>query len=208
MITLSQVGAAFRAAGQYRVQRALEIAGEGAPDGVSGSLLLALGLRETGLRNVQGGAKQVDGRWVALSAGDWRLMDVGALQISRRYHADALKRMPAVKAGTWGPVAPGHTPYEYGYVPRWTDALRFTIDELHENTAYAMEHGILGAAATRFAVAAHNAGAGGALAGHRAGDVDRWTAHGDYSEWVLAARTVVNQWLGQHPGWKAAPSKR
>lgn len=200
--TSAQVQTALHNAGHYRVVQAQRVAGEGDPDGISGALLLALGIRETGLRNIQGGAKQVGSRWVALDEEDAHLMDVGALQISRRYHPDTLRRLPAVKAGTWGPVVAGKSPMDYGFVPQWTTALRFTIDEMREAIAFAHDHGIKGAAAVRFAVAAHNAGVGGALDGHRRGDVDRNTAHGDYSKWVLETRTAVNAWLGKHPNWK------
>lgn len=198
--TAAQVDQSLKNAGHYRVVQAQRVAREGDPDGISGALLLALGIRETGLRNIQGGAKQEGGRWVALGPGDAHLMDVGALQISRRYHPELLRKLPAVKAGTWGPVTPGVTPMTYGYVPQWTPALRFTIDEMHEALAYAHDKGV--SDPVRFAVAAHNAGIGGALNGYRAGDVDKYTAHGDYSRWVLATRTAVNAWLGKHPNWK------
>lgn len=198
--TAAQVQAALHNAGHYRVVQAQRVAREGDPDGISGALLLALGIRETGLRNVQGGAKLVDGRWVALGPADAHLMDVGALQISRRYHPETLRRLAAVKAGTWGPVVPGVTPMTYGFVPQWTPALRFTIDEMHEAIAYAQDKGVKDP--VRFAVAAHNAGVGGAMDGYRAGDVDLHTAHGDYSRWVLATRSVVNGWLAKHPNWK------
>jgi len=198
--TSQQVQTALHNAGHYRIVQAQRVALEGDPDGISGALLLALGLRETGLRNIQGGAKQVGGRWVALGPEDSSRMDVGALQISRTYHPDTLRRLAAVKAGTWGPVVIGKTPMDYGFVPQWTTALRFTIDEMREAIAYAHDKSVKDP--VRFAVAAHNAGIGGALSGYRAGDVDRFTAHGNYSAWVLATRTAVNAWLGKHPNWK------
>lgn len=198
----AEVGAALATAGHYRVIRAQQLAGVGPPDGISGALLLSLGLRETWLHNIQGGAKlDVTGRWVPLGPEDADLMDVGALQISRRWHADTLAKLPGVKSGTWGPVIPGRSPAEYGYVPRWTESIEFTLREFHESIAYAADHGVPPEDRVRFAVAAHNAGLGGALNGWRAGNVDRNTAHGDYSAWVLQARTAVNAWLHQHPNW-------
>ena len=201
--TESEVAAAFKRAGQYRIQRAYELAGVGAPDGISGSLILALGLRETGLRNIEGGAKwdPVRNRWVGLGPEDAHIMDVGALQIARRWNPAVLKALPAVKVGTWAPVVPGKTPYDLGYAPRWTDSLRVAIRELQEGADFARDNGITGDDAIRFAVAAYNAGQGGALSGYRAGNVDKYTAMGDYSAWVLATRTVVNHWLGKHPNW-------
>ena len=202
--TQQEIGYALAHAGNYRVVRAQQVAGEGPPDGISGALLLSLGLRETWLNNIQGGAKpDGHGGWVTLGPEDYAIMDVGWLQISRKYHLAALQKMPAVKNGTWGPVVPVHTPAEYGYVTRFTDALLFTLNELHESTAYAQDHGIDGAEAIRFAVVAHTAGLGGALKGHQEGDPDKYTALGDYSEWVLAARTEVNRWLIAHPNWIA-----
>lgn len=198
------VGRAIAHAGHYRTVQAQRVALEGAPDGISGALLLSLGLRETWLVNEQGGAKRdpATGKWVSLGPGDADLMDVGALQISRQHHLSELRRLPAVKNHTWGPVIPGKTPADYGYVPRWTDALRFTLTEMHEAIAYAEDSGVHSGDLIRFAVAAHNAGKGGALSGYRAGDVDKYTALGDYSKWVLEARTEVNRWLAQHPNWR------
>ena len=202
--TETQVDRALARLGNYRVRRAQIVANAGAPDGISGALLLALGLRETNGINEQGGAKRdpATGKWVSLGPGDADLMDVGALQISRQHHLSELRRLPAVKNHTWGPVIPGKTPADYGYVPRWTDALRFTLTEMHEAIAYAEDSGVHSGDLIRFAVAAHNAGKGGALSGYRAGDVDKYTANGDYSKWVLLARTEVNRWLGTHPNWK------
>jgi soluble lytic murein transglycosylase-like protein len=53
-----------------------------------------------------------------------------------------------------------------------------------------------------FAVAAYNAGIGGALQGHAIGDVDRFTTGRDYSAWVMRHRIVVQHWLDAHPAWK------
>lgn len=44
-------------------------------------------------------------------------------------------------------------------------------------------------------------GTGGATAGFEFGDMDRYTARGDYSAWVLEARTAINHWLAAHPAW-------
>jgi len=186
--------------GNYRVLRAQRVANLGEPDGISGALLLAFGMRETWLRNIEGGAKLVDGAWVAET--DPMRMDVGWAQISRRYHLDALKLMPGVVGGTWGPVVPGKTGADPGYVPRFEEALQFVIRELHENVAYAADHGVPADGRIRFAIAAHNAGQGGALSGVKVGNVDTYTMGGDYSAWVLAARTGINHWLAQHDGWR------
>lgn len=203
--TQNQIGIALEAMGNYRVKRAQAVAHEGFNDGIGGALVLALGMRETWGHNVQGGAKLVNGKWVALDpaiAEDARKMDVGWLQINRYYHYNALKRMPAVKTGTWGPMISGHWPTETGFVPRFEESLRFTIAELREAIAFGLDEGVPVAEIVRFAVAAHNAGQGGALSGFNSGNVDRYTAKGDYSAWVLEAKSHVNDWLSHHPNWR------
>lgn len=200
-LTDTQVGNALKNLGHYRVTRAQRVAREGDPDGISGALLLALGLRETHLRNIEGGAKREEGRWVAET--DPGRMDTGVFQISRRYHTEDLRRMPAVKTGTWGLVVIGATAAQGGYCPRYEDSLRFTLSAMHEAQALAEDQKVPESERARFAVAAHNAGVGGALSGYREGDVDQYTTGGDYSAWVLRHRTLVNRWLGAHPNWKA-----
>jgi hypothetical protein len=130
-------------------------------------------------------------------------MDVGVFQISRTYHKFNLDQMPGVKTGTWGPVVAGRTAGEGGFVPRYEESLRYTIEGLQEAAAFAIDKGVKSQAdQVRFAVAAHNGGQGGALKGYREGDVDKYTTGKDYSAWVLRHRTLVNRWLGQHKGWR------
>ncbi|MEJ7824928.1 MAG: hypothetical protein WKF48_05840 [Solirubrobacteraceae bacterium] len=199
--TDTQVAAALKQLGRYRVVRAQVVAHEGEPDGISGSLLLALGLRETGLRNIEGGAKLVDGRW--RPEDDPARKDVGVFQISRRYHSLALGRMPGVLAGTWGPVVDAKSAASDGHCPRYEESLRYTLAEIHEALAYGADRGVSGPDLPRFAVAAHNAGVGGAIDGYRAGDVDKTTTGGDYSAWTLRHRAKINAWLVAHPNWRA-----
>ncbi len=202
--TETQVDRALARLGNYRVRRAQIVANAGAPDGISGALLLALGLRETNGINEQGGAKwdATKNRWVAQD--DPTKMDVGIFQISRIHHGPALAKMLGVRDGTWGPVITGSTPNDNGYVPRFEESLQFTLREMHESMGYASSKGVPDEELARFAVAAHNAGAGGALSGYRDGDVDKYTAMGDYSAWVLETRTIVNKWLAAHPNWRVS----
>lgn len=200
-LTPEIVGKALANLGHYRVMRVQRAALEGEPDGISGALLLALGLRETTLRNIEGGAKQVNGKWVPET--DPLRMDVGWVQISRRYHLAELRRMPGVRTGTWAPVVDGKTAADAGHAPRFEESLRYVLDAMHEDMAFGEDNGVTHDL-VRFAVAAHNAGAGGALKGWKAGDLDRYTAGGDYSRWVLHHRTLANQWLGEHPNWRVA----
>ena len=198
--TQEQVGKALANLGRYRVQRAQIVANEGSPDGISGALIMALGLRETHLRNIEGGAMLVDGKWVAQT--DYMKMDVGWTQINRGYHYGDLKLMPGVKSGTWGPVVSGMTAGDKGYCMRFEDSLRWTITNMQEAIAYAEDKDIPEEDRVRYAIAAHNGGLGGALRGYREGNVDKYTTGGDYSAFVLRHRTLVNRWLGSHPNWK------
>lgn len=201
LLTDKQVGTFLASLGNYRVKRAQEAALVGSSDGISGSLLLALGLRESHGKNVEGGAKYDEDKKKWVAQDDPNLMDVGWLQISRAYHKDALKRMLGVKAGTWTPVVAGKTAADGGYCPRFEESLQFAINELRESQAYGEDNKVPIEDLTRFAVAAHNAGAGGALKGYKNGDVDEYTTLGDYSSWVLATREQVHKWLTKHPGW-------
>lgn len=198
--TDKQVDEALRRLGHYRVVRAQEQA-DLVPGIVGGWVVLALGLRETWGRNIQGGAKQdATGRWVAET--DPTRMDVGWLQISRRYHPEALQKMPGVLNGTWSPVVHGKTANDGGYVPRFTDALRFTVAQMEAAITYGRTYGVAEGDLRRFAVAAHNAGTGGAIRGYQKGNVDMFTAGADYSSWVMDARKRVGRWLSAHPTWQ------
>jgi hypothetical protein len=199
-LTDKQLHDALVQLGNYRVKRAQEAALVGPSDNISGALLLAIGLRETHLQNIEGGAKLVNGTWV--KEDDPTRKDVGWLQISRRFHTPDLKLMPGVKTGTWGPVQADKTAADGGYVPRFEDGLQFTIKELREAQAYGQDQGVADADLARYSVAAHNSGWGGALNGYRAGNVDKNTAGGDYSQWVLHTRSQVNSWISGHPNWK------
>src|SRR4051812_6659107 len=71
--------------GNYRVEMAQMVAFEGDPDEISGALLLALGLRESGLANINNPAET----------------DHGCFQISELYHVAFLKTQPGCPVGTW-----------------------------------------------------------------------------------------------------------
>jgi len=201
-LTDEQVDRALARLGNYRVRRVQAVANAGLPDGISGALLLALGLRETGLQNVEGGAKWdvIREKWIPQD--DPNLMDVGVFQISRKYHMQDLQKMIGVKSGTWTPVVITATAATPGFVPRFEESLQYVLMEMHENMAL-LENSVLDPDRdlVQAAVAAHNAGVGGSAKGYREGDVDKYTAGGDYSEWVFRHRTKVNRWLKDHPKW-------
>jgi len=160
--------------------------------------VLALGMRETRLKNVNGGA-----RWDS-SSGTWVQTkdDKGIFQISGVHHGPELRRMLAVDEGTWSPVVPEATALDDNYCPRFEESLQFTLMLMHENQAYAIDNGISEDELGRFAIIAHNAGLGGALRGYREGEPDRYTAFKDYSAWVLRHRTIINKWLNDNLKWR------
>lgn len=216
----AQIGAALTKLGNYRVKRTQEVANQGLPDGIAGKHLLALGMGETLLQNILGGLRWVDsptgtqtrlgrtGNWIALKPDDpaeAKLMDVGVFQISRIYHSAELARMPGVAAGTWGPVISGRADIA-NYVPRFEDSLQFTIMGLHESMAFGDDMGVPADVLPKFAVAAHNAGWGGALKGWKESkDVDKYTALGNYSAQAWSTAKQIDQWLYKHPNWRVWP---
>lgn len=192
---MSYIGNALAHLENYRVLRVQEKAGEGHPDGLAGEHLLALGMRETALRNINGGAEYVNGKWVPAKT------DRGWLQISDRYHMDWLRSVPGCKEGTWV-SARGHSAGDEGYCPQFSTAIDFTLREMHEAMAYARKHGVVERDIVRFAIASHNGGIGGAMQGYQEGNVDKYTALGDYSGWVLAKVPEIRSWINAHPNWK------
>jgi hypothetical protein len=207
LMTQAAVENALVGLGHYRVQRVQTVALEGLPDGISGPLLLGMGLRESGLKNVTGGLAYVNPdsrreRWPVDRAGgvwvaEWdpKLQDVSWVQISRRWNGFALSGMPGVESGTWGPVVAGSAADE-GLVPQFERSLRFTLDLLHEHMAQAGDAGAtMQADQVAIAVAAHNCGIYNAVRAWKGGDVDRYTTQGDYSAWVFHHRTMVNRAL-------------
>jgi hypothetical protein len=184
-LTADQVGSALRRLGHFRVMAAQQLALEGPPDLISGATLLSLGLRESALANIN-------------NPGD---TDHGCFQISELYHLSFLRSEPGCREGTWTAV-PGHTADETGFCPRYTPACQYALRMLQENAAYAFSKGIREQDRLWFAIAAYNAGIGGAWAGWRDHqDPDRYTTGKDYGKWVLRHRSIVHQWLKAHPKW-------
>lgn len=181
----ANVDMALSRLGHYRVTQAQRAALHGEPDGISGSLLLSLGFRESWGQNINNPAET----------------DHGCFQISEVYHHDFLASQPGCKAGEWR-VTAGTRAVWNGYCPRFTPALNYALRMLKGSRQYGIETNVPDP--VRFAVAAYNAGRGGAASGVRAGDVDKYTTGGDYSRWVLDCRSKVNAWLGDHPNWKVS----
>lgn len=200
--TDTQIDEAMANLGNYRVKRVQSAANEGPLSSeISGALLLSLGLRDTSLANIEGGVKQdaVTGKWIKQDSH--MLMHVGVFQISRRHNALGLRRMLAVENDTWGPVVVDKTPVDLDFVPRFEEALQFTLTELREAMGL-LDDMVEPKDLLRTAIAAHNAGIEKAKQGYREGNIDRYTTMRDYSAWVLRHRIIVNRWLGRHPDWQ------
>lgn len=180
-ITERQLGQQLRALGTRRVDMVSDLAHEGENDGIGPSLLLALGSRETNMKNIVG-----DG-------GHGR----GWLQIDDRFHHDFLAKHRGCESGSWNPTRPSAAPR--GLVPSLTAATIYAIRLLRSNTDFARNHGVPEDTVLRFAVAAYNAGAGGALKGFRAGDVDRHTTGRDYARDVFGRKAAIARILEREP---------
>lgn len=179
--------------GAERVRKVLAVGREGGPDQISGSLLLAIGIRESGLMNVLG-----DDGWAR-----------GAFQIHARFHPEKLRGLPGCRAAAtiakhtsrcWVPVK-GHTALDAGYAPTIEDGARVCVRILRDYLKQAGRSDIPIHDRLRVAIAAYNCGMGGALKGYRAGNVDMATTGADYSKDCLLRRTELNQWLHAHPKW-------
>ena len=95
----------------------------------------------------------------------------GVFQIDDRFPHDWLAEHGAAFPGETPPVA---------------DAAELAASMLADAIAIARRHELAGAATTRFAASAYNAGLGGALAGLRRGDSDLETTGRDYGADVVA----------------------
>jgi hypothetical protein len=190
--TTQELDHALAVLGNYRCLRVQELMWPYHP--IPASIMLGLGFRETGLENIVGGAVMVNGEWVFSD------QDAGYLQISREFEADFLRTAEGCKSGQWGP-SPPHNALEKGYVPRFTPATEYVKRTMINSMEFAHSIGVKEADLLRFAVAAHNAGDGGAQAGYQQGDVDKFTAHGDYSAYVMALQPAIHTWIAAHPAW-------
>jgi hypothetical protein len=203
LLTAEQVATAIKVLDRYRVGRAHEVAAM-RNDGIGGHHFIAVGMREIGRSrdhwNVEGGARLVNGVWVAET--DPTKMDVSAFQISRKHHPKALAAMKGVKVGTWKPLVEGKTANDGGYAPRWQEQLAFVDREFEAALAYAVRIGVPRALRVHFVFSAHNGGLWGAEKGWREGDLDKYTTYGDYGEVCLIYARMIKAWVDEHPAWR------
>jgi hypothetical protein len=136
---------------------------------VGAGILLAVGTRESNLMNVNNPAGT----------------DRGVFQITDLYHEDWLADFPGCPEGSWIPE-PGKTAADEGYCPTLADGARMAYTILSGGLFQARRLGT--PQPVRFALAAYNAGVGGATKGFNEGDVDKYTTGGNYSKDVLTVR--------------------
>ena len=176
-ITESQLEQQLLALGHRRIDMVTDLAHEGENDGIGPALIFALASRETNMKNIVG-----DG-------GHGR----GWLQIDDRFHHDFLATHRGCVSGSFTPTKPSAA--GQGLCPTLTASTIHAIALLRSNMRFARSKGVPEAQVLRFAVAAYNAGAGGALQGFRAGNVDANTTGRDYSKDVLGRKAAVGRIL-------------
>lgn len=130
-------------------------------------MLEAVASRETGMLNILG-----DG-------GHGR----GAFQLDDRYQEHFLRTHVGCRPYTNVPVYASAWPK--GRVPTLFAGTVHCVRILEANVAEAKRLGVAVGKRMEFAFAAYNAGVGGAARGWREGDVDKYTANGNYSADVI-----------------------
>lgn len=182
---------------RWRTERVGDVGAEEPPDAISGDLLLAIGSRETNLRNIVGGGFfDPAGSFVVTGA------DRGVFQINEAFHRGFLESVPGCVSGSFSETL--DSAYPRGRVPGLTRAARYAVLLLRDRVAYATANGVPPEDAVRVAVAAYNAGAFNAVRGYREGNPDRFTTGGDYSRDVLDRRAKIRR-ARRDLGWASVP---
>lgn len=175
------------------------------------AVVMALGLRETNLQNICGGAKLVEGKWVPTYT------DRGWLQITDTIaqHRQWLSTRPGCPNGAhnkpnWDPDMVGYrtggehkiTAATAMHCPTMTAALQYTLSTIKSDRAQAEASKVAPEHVLQLVVAAHNAGFFGALQGYQAGDIDKNTTLGNYSSDVLEHAPAIAAWIAAKPNWQ------
>lgn len=168
--------------GKYRIERTVEMCGELPHSHVTPQLMLALFDRETLLQNIVNAADD----------------DTGVAQLHRAWWEDLLKHTPGCPSGSWTPVK-HHTAADRGYCPTFEVSCRTAQGVLLAHLATAGQQEVPWPQRLYVAVAAWNAGMGGALRGwHEDRNPDKYTAapRHDYSADVIdVRRPQIESWL-------------
>jgi hypothetical protein len=170
--------------GAYRIEQTVQACEELPHSHVTPQLLLALFDRETLLQNIIG-------------AGD---DDTGVAQLNRKVWHDLLKSSKGCPSGTWVPDSK-HTAADRGYCPQFKVSLRTAQYILIAHISDAGQNNIPWPDRLYVAVAAYNAGMGGAFRGWEEGHIDKYTAapRHDYSKDVIdTRRPQIESWLREN----------
>ena len=201
VITFAELNTVIERFGQYAVLACQRETHAVFPGGwFPPSVLMALGLRETNLQNICGGATLEGDHWVQAYT------DRGVFQITDTQVTNAawLRTVPGCPNGSWVPEH-GHTALESMHCPTLSAAIGYTLKEMTLNRRLAYGAGVAPEHALQFIVAAHNGGFTGALNGYKEGNVDANTTLGDYSWWVLHYAPQIAAWIAAHPTWTWHP---
>lgn len=181
--------------GSYRIRQALEI-GANPGDAITGAVLLAIGSRETGMRNIVGGGYfDIKGKWHQTG------VDRGFFQLNIEAHHGFLAASVGCESGSWLAAKGHHPAAEVGYVPQFTSACQYVKWQRSHSFVFAKQNGVRATERLHFAVGAHNLGDHGALTAYKHGGieaVDAATTHGNYGSDVLARLLEVEAWLTRH----------
>jgi hypothetical protein len=162
--------AALERFSKRRILRVMEYCQRGT---FHGDMLLAVGLRETWLQNILG------------DYGHGR----GVFQQDDRWQQAWLQSVRGCRSGSFVPVYT--EAYTWGRVPTLKAGTLRAKQILEENLQYAKNEGVPGKKLFAFSLAAYNAGPYSALKGFQEGNVDKYTANGNYSADVLERRDLV-----------------
>jgi hypothetical protein len=134
--TEQEIFKSLDAFGLHRIEIVTELTHQGPPDGIGPALVLAIGTRETGLRNITG------------DRGHGR----GWVQVDDRFHAPWLDTHAGCPSGSW--TAKFKSALAPGRVPTLTAGTMKCIELLRGNATFARAHGIPKEQVVRFAIAA------------------------------------------------------
>jgi hypothetical protein len=183
---------------RWRAERVLELAAAGEPDRIHGTLVLAIGSRETNLRNIVGGGYFDD-------LGDWHTtgVDRGLFQINQVYHERWLASVQGCQSGEYAEVygVPDGGALPIGRVPGLTASIKKVISILRYNITLAVKAGIPDEEVLAVAVAGYNGGVGSAIRAYQKdGDPDLVTTGKNYSRDVLLRQRAIRSFI-QNRKW-------
>lgn len=191
--------------GRWRTERLLEIGDIGDPDLIHGTLLLAIGSRETNLRNIVGGGYfeeyeevQSDGSTATKKRFVVTGIDRGVFQINAQFHPRWLDSVKGCDSGTYEEKYNSALPP--GRVPGLTSGAKKARDILRYNITYARSKNVPEDSVVRVAIAAYNCGNYLAVRAYEEGDPDKYTSLGNYSKDVLERQRAIRRWI-QNRGW-------